>query len=112
MVKLARVTLLAPIVFALSLKTRLAADSAPVRSARPPVPWFVLGSITLVCVNSIIDVPADVRTMIATLTTFRLSVALASPSSTREDSAILGASASLYRELFSAPHQTCRMISS
>jgi uncharacterized integral membrane protein (TIGR00698 family) len=76
-VKLPRVMLLAPIVFALSLTTRLVADSASARSARPPVPWFVLGFVALVGVNSVIDIPADARKMIVTLTTFLLSVALA-----------------------------------
>jgi uncharacterized integral membrane protein (TIGR00698 family) len=76
-VKLARVMLLAPVVLALSLKSRFAADSAPARSARPPVPWFVLGFVALVGVNSIIDIPADARKVIVTLTSFLLSVALA-----------------------------------
>jgi uncharacterized integral membrane protein (TIGR00698 family) len=77
MVKLARVTLLAPVVFALSLKTRLVADNAPARSTRPSVPWFVLGFVAVVGVNSVIHTPADARKVIVTLTTFLLSVALA-----------------------------------
>ena len=77
MVKLARVMLLAPVVLALSLKTRLAAGGTPAKSARRPMPWFVLGFIALVCANSLVDIPADVRKMIVTLTTFLLSVALA-----------------------------------
>jgi uncharacterized membrane protein YadS len=64
-------------VFALSFKTRLVAAGAPARPARPPVPWFVLGFIALVCVNSIIDIPADARRMMGMLTTSLLSVALA-----------------------------------
>jgi uncharacterized integral membrane protein (TIGR00698 family) len=77
MVKLARVMLLAPVVFALSLKTGLLADGAPTKSARPPVPRFVLAFIALVCLNSVIDIHPDSRKMIVTLTTFLLSVALA-----------------------------------
>jgi uncharacterized integral membrane protein (TIGR00698 family) len=77
MVKLARVMLLAPVVFALSLKTGLLADGAPTKSARPPVPRFVLAFIALVCLNSVIDIHPDARKMIVTLTTFLLSVALA-----------------------------------
>jgi uncharacterized integral membrane protein (TIGR00698 family) len=77
MVKLARVMLLAPVVFALSLKAQLVADKAPARSTRPSVPWFVLGFVALVCVNSVIPIPADARKMIVTLTTLLLSVALA-----------------------------------
>src|ERR1700751_2470811 len=76
-VKLARVALLAPVVFALRLKARLVADSAATKSARPSLPWFVLGFIAVVCINSAIDIPADIKKMIVTLTTFLLSVALA-----------------------------------
>jgi uncharacterized integral membrane protein (TIGR00698 family) len=76
-VKLARVMLLAPVVLALSLRTRFAAESARASSARPPVPWFVLGFVALVGINSVIDIPADVRKLIVTLTSFLLSVALA-----------------------------------
>jgi uncharacterized integral membrane protein (TIGR00698 family) len=110
MVKLARVMLLAPVVFALSLKTRLAADGAPVRSARRPVPWFVLGFLALVCVNSVVDIPADARKMIVMLTSFLLSVALAAMGLETDISrlyarglrpAILGASAFLFIAGFS-----------
>jgi uncharacterized integral membrane protein (TIGR00698 family) len=110
MVKLARVMMLAPVVFALSLKTRLAAGGAPVNSARRPVPWFVLGFLALVCVNSVVDIPADARKMIVTLTTFLLSVALAAMGLETDISklyarglrpAILGASAFLFIAGFS-----------
>ena len=110
MVKLARVMLLAPVVFALSLKTRLVAGNAPARSTRPPVPWFVLGFVAVVCVNSVIQTPADARKMIVTLTTFLLSVALAAMGLETDISklyarglrpAILGASAFLFIASFS-----------
>jgi uncharacterized integral membrane protein (TIGR00698 family) len=76
-VKLARVMLLAPMVFALSIKARLSANSAPTRTARPPLPWFVLGFIALVGLNSVVAIPPDAKKPIITLTTFLLSVALA-----------------------------------
>jgi uncharacterized integral membrane protein (TIGR00698 family) len=77
MVKLARVVLLAPMVFALSIKPRLSAKRAPTRSATPPFPWFALGFIALVSLNTEIVIPVDARKVIVTLTTFLLSVALA-----------------------------------
>jgi uncharacterized integral membrane protein (TIGR00698 family) len=110
LVKLARVMLLAPVVFALSLKTRLVTDTAPTKPGRRPVPWFVLGFMAIVCVNSLFDIPADARKMIATLTTFLLSVALAAMGLETDISrlyarglrpAILGASAFLFIAGFS-----------
>jgi uncharacterized integral membrane protein (TIGR00698 family) len=77
--KLARVMLLAPVVIMLGL---LAARRARHGghghvSAQPPMPWFILGFIALVGVNSVIAVPDDVRMVIVTATTFLLSMALA-----------------------------------
>ncbi|WJR75932.1 YeiH family protein [Bradyrhizobium sp. NP1] len=77
MTKLARVMLLAPTVLALSIKARLSPGSTRVRAVSPPVPWFVLGFIAVVAANSAISIPADARDVIATVTTFLLSVALA-----------------------------------
>ena len=76
-VKLTRVMLLAPMVFALSIKARLSANSAPTRATTPPLPWFVLGFIALVGLNSVVAIPPDAKKLIITLTTFLLSVALA-----------------------------------
>jgi uncharacterized integral membrane protein (TIGR00698 family) len=110
MVKLARVALLAPVVFALRFKARLVADSAATKSARPALPWFVLGFIAVVCVNSAVDIPADIKKMIVTLTTFLLSVALAAMGLETDISklyarglrpAILGAAAFLFIASFS-----------
>jgi uncharacterized membrane protein YadS len=41
------------------------------------VPWFILGFIALVGINSVITMPADIRAGIVTATTFLLSMALA-----------------------------------
>jgi uncharacterized membrane protein YadS len=51
--------------------------SAGASSARPPVPWFVLGFVGLVGVNSFVTIPADAKAWIIAATTFLLSVALA-----------------------------------
>ncbi|WP_454622279.1 YeiH family protein [Bradyrhizobium cenepequi] len=75
--KLARVMLLAPVVVALSLKVRLSAIRASTKSVRPPLPWFAFGFIALVGVNSALAMPATAKNVIATLTTFLLSTALA-----------------------------------
>jgi uncharacterized integral membrane protein (TIGR00698 family) len=110
MVKLARVMLLAPVVFALNMKSRLSASSASGQAVRPPVPWFVIGFIAVVGINSLVVIPADAKTAIATLTTFLLSVALAAMGLETDISrlyakgirpAILGALAFLFIATFS-----------
>ena len=79
--KLSRVMLLAPMVMALGLiAARNAGKNDPaagVSSARPPMPWFVLGFVALVGINSLIAIPAEVKVWVAAATTFLLSVALA-----------------------------------
>ena len=77
MVKLARVTLLAPVVFGLNIGARLSASHASATAVRPSVPWFVIGFIAVVGVNSIIAIPPEVGKAITTLTAFLLTVALA-----------------------------------
>jgi uncharacterized integral membrane protein (TIGR00698 family) len=76
-VKLARVMLLAPVVLVLNINSRFAANGASRKAARPPVPWFVVGFVALVGVNSLLVIPAAAMNAIAALTTFLLSVALA-----------------------------------
>lgn len=79
--KLSRVMLLAPMVIALGLMAaRRQRQNDPDRSAtaaRPPMPWFVLGFVALVGLNSLITVPAEAKVWIVAATTFLLSVALA-----------------------------------
>ena len=110
LVKLARVMLLAPVVFALSARSRFVASHAKVATARPPLPWFVLGFIALVAVNSLITIPDPGRKIIVTLTTFLLTVALAAMGLETDISklyarglrpAILGALAFLFIAAFS-----------
>lgn len=75
--KLSRVMLLAPLVLGLGaaavLRARGATEAA---GARPPVPWFVLGFIAMVMVNSTGLIPGEVKAPLATLTTLLLAVAL------------------------------------
>jgi uncharacterized integral membrane protein (TIGR00698 family) len=79
--KLSRVMLLAPMVIALGLMANRTADNANPRaaanSARPPMPWFVLGFVALVGINSVISIPAQAKVWIVLVTTFLLSGALA-----------------------------------
>ena len=72
--KLSRVAMLAPVVIALGL---IASRRGAKAHARAPMPWFVLGFVALVAVNSVIVVPADIKAMIVAVTTFLLSMALA-----------------------------------
>jgi uncharacterized membrane protein YadS len=74
------VMLLAPVVIVLGwLASRNAAPraSTSVASSRPPMPWFVLGFVAVVGLNSLIRIPAGAKAEIAAVTTFLLSVALA-----------------------------------
>lgn len=77
--KLARVTMLAPVVISLGfMAARQARRGGDGQStARAPLPWFVLGFIALVGVNSLVAIPAEMRSVIVTLTTFLLAMALA-----------------------------------
>lgn len=77
--KLSRVMMLAPVVIALGLLAARRAEQhghGYVR-AKPPMPWFVLGFIALVGVNSVVTVPVEAKTIIVMVTTFLLSMALA-----------------------------------
>lgn len=77
--KLARVTMLAPVVITLGLfaARRARRDGQGHTAAQAPVPWFILGFIALVGINSVITMPAEIRGGIVGITTFLLSMALA-----------------------------------
>jgi uncharacterized integral membrane protein (TIGR00698 family) len=79
--KLSRVMLLAPMVIALGLMAarnqKKTGSNQCATTARPPMPWFVLGFVALVGLNSLITVPAEAKVWIVTVTTFLLAVALA-----------------------------------
>jgi uncharacterized membrane protein YadS len=46
-------------------------------SARPPMPWFVLGFIAMIALNSLITIPPDAKSVTVSVTTFLLTMALA-----------------------------------
>jgi len=75
--KLSRVMMLAPVVVALGFMARRARSTEHSRAKPVSLPWFVLGFVALVAVNSIITIPAPAKAAIVTATTFLLSVALA-----------------------------------
>lgn len=77
--KLSRVAMLAPMVIALGLMAarrnrKTGVDSA---SSRAPTPWFVLGFVAMVGLNSVVTIPPEARSIIVTVTTVLLSMALA-----------------------------------
>lgn len=73
--KLARIALLAPMVIGLGLLARRTVESEA--SARPPLPWFVLAFVAVVAVNSAVEVPAELKSAIALVTTMLLALGLA-----------------------------------
>jgi uncharacterized integral membrane protein (TIGR00698 family) len=77
--KLSRVMLLAPMVIGLGLVAARRARFAGRDDARPrpPMPWFVLGFVAMVGLNSLVAVPAEAKSAIVLATTFLLSMALA-----------------------------------
>ncbi|WP_165129377.1 YeiH family protein [Bradyrhizobium sp. 6(2017)] len=75
--KLARVLLLAPVVLTLSLVTRFTVQRTREQSAKPPLPWFALGFVAVVAVNSVITIPGGAKSAMISLATFLLTIALA-----------------------------------
>jgi uncharacterized integral membrane protein (TIGR00698 family) len=80
--KLSRVMLLAPLVMGLGLASawrlrhQAAHDGEP-RSGKAPLPWFVLGFVLLIAVNSIGVIPAGAKQALVPVTTVLLTVSLA-----------------------------------
>jgi len=73
--KLARVVMLAPLV--LGMAVFVARSTNGEVRARTPMPWFVLGFVAMVIVNSAVDLPDLITSNIAMVTTFLMSMALA-----------------------------------
>ncbi|WP_095091145.1 YeiH family protein [Mesorhizobium sophorae] len=73
--KLTRVAMLAPMVIALGLMARR--KSRNQSAARPPMPWFVAAFVAVVALNSLVSVPADVKSAMALATTIMLTMGLA-----------------------------------
>jgi uncharacterized integral membrane protein (TIGR00698 family) len=74
--KLSRVIALGPLIMVLALIARRRSSDEGFH-AEAPVPWFVLGFIALILVNSFVAIPADTKAAIGTLTTFMLTMAMA-----------------------------------
>jgi uncharacterized integral membrane protein (TIGR00698 family) len=74
--KLSRVMMLAPMVMALGLVAARRCSPGAGR-AKAPVPWFVLGFVGVVILNSIVPLPAEARAAAGVATTLLLSMALA-----------------------------------
>ena len=74
--KLSRVMTLAPVVLALGWFAARGAKGAG-QKAKAPFPWFVVGFIALIGLNSAIAIPAGLKGWIAALTAFLLTLALA-----------------------------------
>jgi uncharacterized integral membrane protein (TIGR00698 family) len=75
--KLTRVMMLAPVVLTLGMMAARGRDSEGRTRAAVPTPWFVLGFVALVGINSLFSIPAEAKAAIGTVTTFLLTVALA-----------------------------------
>ena len=69
--------MLAPVVISLVPRRTQARRNGSDASTASAAAWFVLGFIAMVGLNSIIAIPADARSVIVTLTTFLLAMALA-----------------------------------
>lgn len=76
--KLTRVMMLAPLVLALgALAARKAKANGQGNTAKPPLPWFVLGFVALVAVNSLWPLAPAIKPAVVQTTSFLLSMALA-----------------------------------
>ncbi|MEJ2377592.1 MAG: YeiH family protein [Pseudolabrys sp.] len=75
--KLTRVMMLAPVVLSLGLLVRLRGGKGGKAGTKVPMPWFVIGFIALIVVNSLITIPATITAPAGIVTTFGLSMALA-----------------------------------
>jgi uncharacterized integral membrane protein (TIGR00698 family) len=77
--KLSRVMLLAPLVMALGIiAVRRGSGASGAKAGRKtPMPWFVLGFIAMIGVNSLGIIPADATHAVTPVTTFLLTMALA-----------------------------------
>ena len=71
--------MLAPLVITLGIiaARRAAHEADKTKRKAPPMPWFVLGFIAMVIVNSVITIPAVPKGWTVVATTFMLSMALA-----------------------------------
>lgn len=74
--KLTRVMTMAPMVFAMAAFLPSLGEAGSERP-RAPLPWFVLGFIALVAVNSVVSIPDGLKAETSVVSTFLLTMALA-----------------------------------
>jgi len=110
--KLSRVMLLAPTVIALGVLAarRKSYHGIAGSQEKPPMPWFLVGFIALVALNSLVVIPPEAKAVLVPLTTALLSVALAAMGLETDISKLkarglkplmLGAASSLFIAVFS-----------
>jgi uncharacterized integral membrane protein (TIGR00698 family) len=75
--KLSRVMLLAPLVMTLGIVAARGGRSGAKADGKAPMPWFVLGFIAMIGLNSVGVVPAEATHAVTPVTTFLLTMALA-----------------------------------
>jgi len=75
--KLTRVAMMAPVVIALGEMTARLGLAGDGERRKPPFPWFLIGFLALVALNSVIVIPHQVAAPIGVVTTFLLSMAMA-----------------------------------
>lgn len=74
--KLTRVMTMAPMVFAMAAFLPSLGDAGAERP-KAPLPWFVLGFIALVAINSVVSIPSTLKADTNVVSTFLLTMALA-----------------------------------
>ena len=79
MAQLTRVMMLAPMVIGLGFLAARRRGGPAAGGARkaPPTPWFVIGFIAMVGINSVVPIPPGAKAVAVAATTFLLSAALA-----------------------------------
>ncbi|HEX5998065.1 MAG TPA: putative sulfate exporter family transporter [Hyphomicrobiaceae bacterium] len=75
--KLSRVMMLAPTVLALGYLAACRAGGEGSGKAKAPVPWFVLGFVAMVGVNSIVSIPSEATAAFGIIAVVLLSLGLA-----------------------------------
>jgi uncharacterized integral membrane protein (TIGR00698 family) len=78
LVKMTRVVLIVPLLLLLGLyiKRAVEAKDSSSKKDRVSVPWFVLGFVAMIVVNSILDAPKDLVESINYIDTFMLTMAM------------------------------------
>ncbi|MDV7341604.1 putative sulfate exporter family transporter [Terasakiella sp. A23] len=76
-VKLLRVAMLLPVVLVVMMVVRINSKKARGGAAKLPFPWFVLGFVALVTLNSMVAIPAEISTFFIDLSRWCIVAAVA-----------------------------------